>query len=167
MAIAACGRLLGTAALLWALAGSAWADAASWDELPEGEPAEVARLYHSALALPGVGGWSPARRAALVDAATLRYRDRLVDRASSPSPQAGRRHLRRLAAADGVPDPVLAQACAQFGVLADPCQAHAGYVRRVLVIEEMLVQKRLALTDLEAELTGAARPSLGGAGQAW
>ncbi|MCY4344250.1 MAG: hypothetical protein OXE83_11835, partial [Gammaproteobacteria bacterium] len=135
------------------------ADPEAWDELPDVEPAELARLYHTALALPGVGDWPPAQRAALVDAATLRYRDRLVDRSSAPFPGTGRRHLERLVVG-GAPEGAVGQACAQFGVLDGPCRMHRSYVRRVLVVEEMLVQERLTLADLEAELTGATRPGL-------
>ncbi len=152
-------RSLGIAALFGLLALTASADPAAWDELPEGEPGELARLYHSALALPGLDHWPPSRRAALVDAATLRYRDRLVDRSSSPSPGAGRRHVERLVGG-GAPEGAVSQACAQFGVLDGPCGMHRGYVRRVLVVEEMLVQNQLTLADLEAELTGATRPGL-------
>lgn len=57
----------------------------------------------------------------------------------------------------------MAQACAQCGLLAGPCAEHAGFVRRVLVVEEMLFQGRLRLADLEVELTGASRPRLGDA----
>ena len=163
--MALCGKSIGLGALLLVFVCAAWAGSA-YDELPEGEPAELARLYHSALALPGVGDWPPARRAALVDAATLRYRDRLVDRSSSPSPGAGRRHVERLAGG-GLPAGAVGQACAQFGVVDGPCGMHRGYVRRVLVVEEMLVQERLTLANLEAELTGAVRRGLSDSRQAW
>lgn len=149
------------AALAFALVvGPLWADPSAYDELPEGDPKEVARLYHSALALPGVASWSLSRRTALLDAATLRYRDRLVNRASWTSREAAQRHVERLAAGEGVPSHVIGQACAQFGLLDGPCEAHLSQVRRTLVLEEMLVQGRLSLDGLEAELVGIARPGL-------
>ena len=150
-----------TALLTLALAGSlAWAGAAGYDELPEGAPEDVAQFYYSALELPEVGDWDPWRRAALLDAATLRYRDRLVDRSSWPAADAALRHVERLAANDGLPAEAVAQVCGQYGLLAGPCADHAGYVRRVLVVEEMLVQGRLSLDALETEMVGAPRPRL-------
>lgn len=142
------------AALLWASA------AGGYDELPEGPAPEVARLYFSALALPGIEGWGRAKRSALLDAATLRYRDRLVERASWRSGEAALRHVERLASAGAVPAEAVGQVCAQAGLVSGPCGPHAGYVRRVLVVEEMLVQGQLTLDDLEAELVGAPRSRL-------
>ena len=147
--------------LAGALAGPAWADA--YDALPGGPPGHVAQFYHSALALPDVGGWDADRRLRLLDAATLRYRDRLVDRASWPSTDAALRHVERLAASEAMHHHQLEQACAQYGLLEGPCADHAGYVRRVCVVEEMLVQGRLTLAGLERELAGASRPGLGDA----
>lgn len=147
--------------LLASLAGSAaWADPGTYDELPEGPPEQIAQLYYSAMALPGVVDWGPERRLALLDAATLRFRDRLVDRASWTSSDAALRHLERLAASEAVGEVARARACAQFGLLAGPCAGHAGFVRRALVVEEMLVQGRLRLEELEVELIGASRPRL-------
>ncbi|MCZ0942105.1 MAG: hypothetical protein OXJ53_03505 [Gammaproteobacteria bacterium] len=147
--------------LLGALAAAlAWADPAAYDELPDGPPDEVARLYYSALALPEVAEWNPHRRLALLDAATLRYRDRLVDRASWASADSALRHVERFAASGAADRPAVAQACAQFGLLQGPCAEHVGYVRRVRVVEEMLVQGRLTLDELEIELAGAPRPRL-------
>ncbi len=139
----------------------AWAQPDAYDELPGGPPGHVAQFYYSALALPGVGDWGPDRRLALLDAATLRHRDRLVDRASGPSAEAALRHVERLAASEAMNHSQLAQACAQHGLLEGPCADHTGYVRRVLVVEEMLARGRLTLDALETELAGAARPSLG------
>ena len=152
-------------AAAWLSAGTAWTGQAPYDALPEGPPAELARLYFSALAVPGVGDWEVGRRAALLDAATLRYRDRLVDRASLPAGAAPLRHVERLAASEAATDGAVAQACAQFGLVGGACAPHAGYVRRVLVVEEMLVQGQVGLGDLEAELVGASRPGLEAARQ--
>ena len=155
------GRLV---LLAVALVGSmAWAEPPVYDELPAGSPEHVAQFYHSALALPEVGEWDADRRLALLDAATLRYRDRLVDRASWPSTDAALRHIERLAASETMNHHALAQACAQYGLLEASCAEHAGYVRRVGVVEEMLVQGRLTLDGLETELAGASRPRLSGA----
>ena len=148
------------ALLLTGLAGSASADTATYDELPEGPPEHVAQFYYSALALPEVAGWDAETRVALLDAATLRYRDRLVDRASWPSAHAARRHVERLAGSEVMSHRAVAQACAQYGLVDGPCADHAGYVRRVQVVEEMLVQGRVTLAGLETELAGASRPRL-------
>ena len=154
------GLVLPTVASVALFGWIAWAEPAGYDELPEGSPEHVAQFYYSALALPGVGEWGPGRRLALLDAATLRYRDRLVDRASWPSAGAALRHMGRLAASDAMNHHQLAQACAQYGVLRGPCVEHAGYVRRVWVVEELLAQGRLTLDGLEEELAGASRPGL-------
>ncbi|MCY4212432.1 MAG: hypothetical protein OXF68_02275 [Gammaproteobacteria bacterium] len=157
---------LGGLVAAWLLVGMAgalaWADPAPYDELPEGAPDEVAQLYYSALALPDVADWGRERRLALLDAATLRYRDRLVDRAPWPSADLALRHVERLAASAAADGSAVAQACAQFGLPQGPCAEHAGYVRRVRVVEEMLAQGRLTLDQLEVELAGASRPRLGG-----
>ena len=141
-------------------AGTGWTEQAPYDALPEGPPAELALLYYSALAVPGVEDWGAGKRAALLDAATLRYRDRLVDRASLPPGAAAPRHIERLAASEAATDGAVAQACAQFGLVDGACAPHAGYVRRVLVVEEMLVQGQVSLGGLELELIGASRPGL-------
>ena len=133
-----------------------------YDELPEGPPAELARLYFSALALPGVAEWDAGERAALLDIATLRHRGRLVDRPPVRAALSAS-HVSRLARSDLVrANPrVLARACAQFGLVDGPCAAHAGYVRRALVLEEMLAQGQLTLDRLESDLVGAPRRGLG------
>ena len=124
--------------LLALLVGSAaWAERDSYDELPEGAPGYVARFYFSALSLPEVGDWNREQRLALLDAATLRYRDRLVNRASRTSPETALRHVERLAAMEAPPGPAIGQTCAQFALLDGPCAEHAGYVRRVEVVEEL------------------------------
>lgn len=152
------------ALLFAALFGSAaWPEPAAYDELPEGSPEEVARLYYSALALPEVSGWGRERRLALLDAATLRHRDRLVDRAPAVSAGQVLRHVQRLSASERMGPSAVAQACARHGLVEGPCADHRGYVRRVQVVEEMLAQGQVTLDDLEAELAGAPRPSLGGA----
>ena len=153
-----------TAALLLAalLGLSAWAESAAYDELPDGPPEEVARLYYSALALPEVSGWDRERRLALLDAATLRHRDRLVDRAPAVSGQQVLRHVQRLSASEQMGPSAVAQACARHGLVEGPCADHRGYVRRVQVVEEMLAQGQLTLDDLEVELAGVPRPRLGG-----
>ena len=152
------------ALLFAALLGSmARAEAPAYDELPEGSPEQVARLYYSALALPEVSGWGRERRLALLDAATLRHRDRLVDRAPAVSAGQVLRHVQRLSASERMGPSAVAQACARHGLVEGPCAGHRGYVRRVQVVEEMLAQGQLTLDDLEAELAGAPRPPLGGA----
>lgn len=156
------GRAAALLLTAW-LGPSAWAQAQAYDELPEGPPEQVAELYYSALALPEVADWGLGRRLALLDAATLRYRDRLVDRASWTSADSALRHVERLSASQAMGQRAVAQACAQHGLLDGPCAEHAGYVRRVLVVEEMLAQGRVTLDALELELAGASRPSLSGA----
>ena len=95
------------------------------------------RILFSALSLPEVGDWNREQRLALLDAATLRYRDRLVNRASRTSPETALRHVERLAAMEAPPGPAIGQTCAQFALLDGPCAEHAGYVRRVEVVEEL------------------------------
>ena len=131
------------------------------DALPEGPVAEVGRLYYSALSLPGLSGWDEAERSAFVDVVTLRYQARLVDRAAVPSGRASA-YVARLGTSDlGRNHPhVLRRACAQFALLEGGCVTHRGYVRRVLVTVEMLVQGQLTLAAFEEELLGAARPAL-------
>ena len=154
------GLLVAAVVAIALLAGRAVPGTDAYDELPEGPAAEVARLYYTALSIPGLDTWRDAERSALLDVATLRYRDRLVDRASSVSGVAALRHIERLAESAIFGSGAVAQACAQYGVLAGPCAEHTGYVRRALVVEEMLVQGQLALGDLEVELIGAPRPGL-------
>lgn len=150
-------------ALFGTVAGSGSTTASEpedYDELPDGPAREVAPLYYSALALPGVLDWNLVERSALLDAATLRYRDRLVDRAPWASEASALRHIERLASSEVASAAAVAQACARYGLPAGPCAAHQGYVRRVLVVEEMLVQGQLTLAELEVELVGASRPRL-------
>ena len=134
------------------------------DGLPGGPPAEVAALYHSALALPGVADWPASRRTELLDAATARHRERLVD--GRPAVPAADRlaYVSRLAASPlGMSRPgVVRQTCAQFGLGGGGCAAHRGYVRRTLVLEEMLARGHLTLAELETELAGAPRPGRDG-----
>lgn len=137
---------------------------ADYDELPAGPSASIAPLYYSALSLPGVSQWTAVEKAALLDVATLRYKDRLVDRAPAVSAEHMRAYLERLAGSALVlsyPD-ALRQACAQHAVSDGVCEAHAGYVRRAGVVEEMLVQGQLSLDELELELIGSRRPGWGG-----
>ena len=135
-----------------------------YDELPAGPAASVAALYYSALSLPGVSDWTGADKTALLDAVTVRYKDRLIDRASSVSLDLTRRYVERLAESPLARDEpaVVRQACAQYGLMDGVCEAHRGYVRRALVVEEMLVQGQLSLDALEIELIGATRPKLSG-----
>ncbi len=138
-------------------------EVAYYDELPPGPPSEVARLYHGALTVPGLASWDAAERAALLEAVTRRHRDRLVDRAPLVSEAAVLGHVGRLAASgpgSGRPE-LVARSCARYGLTDGPCAAHVGYVRRALVLEEMLAQGRLTLEALETELAGAARPGFG------
>ena len=133
-----------------------------YDLLPEGSPALLAELYYAAGEVPGVAELPPGARRSLLDVVTERHRNRLIDRAPEAAPERVRQFIGRLAAselAQAFPD-ALRQACAQHGVAAGPCAPHEGYVRRALVLGEMLAAKRLALADLETELIGAARPAL-------
>lgn len=136
------------------------------DGLPNGPPAEVAMLYHSSLAVPGVADRPLARRTALLDAATALHRQRIlpgpavsaVDRAA---------YAKRLADSRlGRSRPgVVRQACAQFGLASGVCSAHRGYVRRALVLAEMLALGQVTLAELETELEGAPRPGKRGYGR--
>lgn len=155
-------------AVIGLFAGRALADVASYDELPDGPAPELARLYYAAASVPGLAELGTAERAALLDAVTLRYRDRLVDRAPSASPSDALGHAARLAGSElGAARPELvARTCARYGLVEGACAGHSGYVRRVLVLEEMLVQGQLTLEALEIELVGAARPGFGDAGGA-
>ena len=162
------GLLVAAAAVIATIAltaGRAAAEADVYDELPPGPASEVAQFYYTALTVPGLDTWPDAERSALLDVVTERYRDRLVDRAPWGSEALVLDHLRRLAgSALGAGRPELvARSCARYGLVAGPCAAHAGYVRRALVLEEMLVQGQLSLGALETELAGAARPGFEGA----
>ena len=93
---------------------------------------------------------------------TVRYKNRLIDRAPPGSPERTRRYVERLAESPLAQESptVVRQTCAQYGFTEGVCADHAGYVRRVLVLEEMLAQRNLSLTQLETDLVGEARPSL-------
>ena len=83
------GRLGGALVLAGVLAlavGSA-EQRAVYDALSDGPPAAIATLYYSALSLPGVSDWTELEKAALLDVATLRYKDRLIDQAAAVSAQ--------------------------------------------------------------------------------
>ncbi len=133
---------------------------AAHEALPEGDAETLGELYWSASEVPGVDSLEGLHRRSLLDVVTERYKSRLVDR--GPAAEDLARHLERLAASPLASSQplVLAQACAQYGRLEGACAAHAGYVRRAMVLEEMLGSARLTLGDLETELTGAPRPSL-------
>ena len=162
--VRAFGSVAAAMAVLFVLMSArAWPEEATYDELPSGAASEVARLYYTALSVPGLEAWVDTERVALLDAVTERYRDRLVDRAplASSSASAILEHLGRLA--DSEQPELVARTCARYGLLDGPCGWHAGYVRRALVLEEMLVQGQLTLAALETELAGAARPGIDGA----
>ena len=86
----------------------------------------------------------------------------MIDRAPSASRERTQRYVERLAQsplAQESPD-VVRQACAQYGFTEGACADHAGYVRRALVLTEMLAQRSLSLARLETELAGEPRPEL-------
>lgn len=132
----------------------------AYEALPDGDAELLAQLYWSAEEVPGIASLSAAHRRSLLDVVTERYKSRLVDR--GPAPEELARHVERLAESPLVSRRplALAQACAQYGLREGACAAHAGYVRRAMVLEEMLASGRLTLGDLETELAGAPRPSL-------
>lgn len=137
-------------------------DGYGYDELPEGAPEEIGRLYYSTLEIPGVAEWEEKARRDLLDVVTERYKSRLVDRAPAASRDRLQGYVARLAESDLArenPD-VVRQTCAQFGLADGACAAHRGYVRRALVVEEMLVQNLISLDDVEVELVGATRPKI-------
>ena len=137
-------------------------DAGGYDELPGGPPGELAPLFHSALVVPNVADWPAKDRRELLDVVTVRYKNRLVDRAPSPSLQRTRRYVERLSRsplAQEFPN-VVRQTCAQYGFTGGTCAKHRSYVRRALVLEEMLAQGNLSLDRMEVELVGETRPKL-------
>lgn len=132
------------------------------DALPRGAPGDVAQLFHSALDLPDVAEWIDQDRKALLEVVTLRYGNRLMDRAPAASRQRAERYVEHLAQsplAREFPN-ALRQTCAQYGLMAASCAPHRGFVRRALVLEEMLAQGLLTLERMETELAGAPRPTL-------
>ena len=135
---------------------------ALYDELPAGAPRDVAQFYYRVGDVPGVADWAPADRERLVAAVTGRHKNRLVNRASDTGAEDSLRYVERLAGSPLAQDfpHVVPQTCAQYGLLEGACEPHRGYVRRVLVLEEMLAQNRTSLDNLERELTGATRPKL-------
>ena len=133
-----------------------------YDAIPDGAPSDVAGLFYSALDVPYVAEWRARDREDLLDVVTLRYKNRLIDRAPAASlPRAKRyvEHLAQSALAQEFPNAVR-QTCAQYGLTTGSCAKHRNYVRRALVMEEMLVQGQLTLDQLETELAGATRPKL-------
>ena len=133
-----------------------------FDELPSGSPNELATLFYSALAIPDLADWSARDRQELLDVVTVRYQRRLIDRAPSSSPQRTRRYVERLSRSPLAQEfpRVVRQTCAQYAFAAGACARHRGYVRRALVLEEMLAQRNLSLDQLETELAGKPRPKL-------
>ena len=128
------------------------------DALPEGAPAELAGRYASSLSVPGLASWPVARRMELLDAATARRRDRLAGLGPAPPVADRRAYVGRLAeSALGRRPGVVRQACAHLGVEDGPCAAHRGYVRRALVLEQMLARPGATPDGLETELTGTSR----------
>ena len=137
------------------------------EALPEADAETLARTYVGALEIPGVASLGPRHRRGLFETAMARYRDRLLDR--GPDPASGRRHAERLArsAAGGRRPDAVAAVCARHGLADGACAAHAGYARRVLVLEEMLAAGRLTATGLARELGGAALPAAPSGDGAW
>ena len=149
--------LIGT----WAMAEPP-SGAAEYDPLPKGAPAELAQLFHSALDLPNIRHWPAEDKRQLLQVVTVRYKNRLVDRAPPLSRERTQRYVEQLAKsplAQESPN-VIRQACAQYGFVEAACTDHAGYVRRALVLTEMLVQRNLSLAQLETELAREPRPKL-------
>ena len=165
---AAARRLAALAVLGWAgLAGAAAAQtfldpSADYDPLPDESPALLSELFYAAGEVPGVAELPPAAKRDLLDAVTERHKSRLANRAAEARPQRVLDYMERLSRselAQAFPAAVR-QACAQHGLSEGPCAPHRGYVRRALVLEEMLAGQRLSLDGLEVELLGAARPAL-------
>lgn len=136
--------------------------AGEYDALTEGAPSELAQLFHSALDLPNIGEWPAEDKRQLLDVVTVRYKNRLIDRAPPASRQRSQRYVEQLAKSPLAQESpgVVRQACAQYGFTEGACADHAGYVRRALVLEEMLVQRNLSLAQLETELVGEPRSRL-------
>ena len=133
-----------------------------FDELPAGAPQDVAQFYYRVGDVPGLADWAPAARERLLAAVTERHKNRLVNRAPDAAAESALPYVARLAGSPLAQDfpHVVPQTCAQYGLLEGACEPHRGYVRRVLVLEEMLALNRTSLDNLEQELTGATRPKL-------
>lgn len=142
--------------------GAPAAHEALYDELPAGAPQDVAQFYYRVEDVPGVSDWTAAGRERLLAAVTERHKNRLVNRAPDAAAESALPYVERLAGSPLAQDfpHVVPQTCAQYGLLEGACEPHRGYVRRVLVLEEMLALNRTSLDNLEQELTGATRPKL-------
>ena len=146
------------------LALGASATETAYDSLPDGAPREIAQLFHSALDVPDIAGWPAQDRKDLLNVVTHRYKNRLIDRAPAASLPHVERYVERLAQsalAREFPN-AMRQTCAQYGLTGESCAMHSGYVRRALVLEEMLARRHLTLDQLETELAGATRRNLSG-----
>ena len=131
----------------------------AYDPLPDESPALLSELFYAAGEVPGIAELPPAAKRDLLAVVTERYGRRLAGQAFAALPERVRKHLEGLsksALARAFPE-ALRQACAQHGLVEGPCAPHKGYVRRVLVLEEMLVGQRLSLEELQVELAGAAK----------
>ena len=148
-----------------ALSASAAPTANADDMLPEGTPDEIAGLFHSALDVPDVASWLAEDREDLLNVVTLRYKNRLIDRAPAASLDRVKGYVEQLAQSELVQEfpNALRQTCGQYGLTEGSCARHRGYVRRALVLEEMLARQQITLGQMEAELAGATRPTL----EAW
>ena len=136
--------------------------AGEYEALPEGAPEELAELFHSALDLPGVEQWPAEDKRQLLQVVTVRYKNRLIDRAPLASPGQTQRYVERLAKSPLAQESpsVVRQACAQYGFVEGACAEHAGYVQRAVALEDMLAQRNLSLGQLETELLGEPRREL-------
>ena len=156
---------LGLAALFHAAAAQAQNSldpSAAYDALPDESPALLSELFYAAGEVPGIAELAPAAKRELLDVVTERHKSRLANRAAAAQPERALAYVERLSRselAQAFPGAVR-QACAQHGLSEGPCAPHGGYVRRTLVLEEMLASQRLSLDGLEVELLGAARPAL-------
>ena len=153
------------AALLGTLAAAAPVTPTSsgeYDALPAGSPDELARLFHSALDLPNVRQWPAEAKRQLLEAVTVRYKNRLMDRSPPIARERTQRYVERLAGSPLAEESprVIRQTCTQYGLIEGVCAEHAGYVRRALVLEEMLARGHLTLEQLETELVGEPRRKL-------
>ena len=129
----------------------------AYDPLPDESPALLSELFYAAGEVPGVAELPPAAKLDLLAVVTERYGRRLANRASDALPEQLREYMEGLSQselAQAFPE-ALRQACAQQGFAEGPCAPHSGYVRRALVLEEMLAGQRLSLEDLQAELAAA------------